>query len=48
LDSSLSLGQSVLDAMVTEAVIIQKAEELGLSVSDEEISEELENSFWFL
>lgn len=47
LDSSLSLGQSVLDAMVTEAVIIQKAEELGLSVSDEEISEELENSFGF-
>ncbi len=47
LDSSLNLGQSVLDEMVTEAVMIQKAKELGLSVSEEEISKELENSFGF-
>ena len=47
LDSYLEFGQSVLENMITEKLIVQNAKELGLSVSEEEISKELEQNFGF-
>jgi len=47
LDSYLQFGSNVLDKMIAEKVIIQKAKELGITVSDDEISKELETNFGF-
>ena len=47
LDSYLEFGQSVLENMITEKLVIQNAKELGLTVSEEEINKELEQNFGF-
>lgn len=47
LDDYLTFGQSVLDEMISEQIVIQKAKEMGITVSEEEINKELEENFGF-
>jgi len=41
------LGQSVIDQMIEDAIIAHEAERVGISVSEEEIDAELQNSFGY-
>jgi hypothetical protein len=45
LEDPETLGQLVLDQMVDEAIVQQAAAERGITVSDEEIQEEIEQSY---
>jgi peptidyl-prolyl cis-trans isomerase D len=47
LDDYLTFGGTVLDNMITESLIVQNAKELGITVSEDEISKELEKNFDF-
>jgi hypothetical protein len=47
LDNYIQFGSDVLDKMVNEAVVAEKARELGITVTDEEIQKELERGFGF-
>ena len=47
LDDKVSLGQSVLDELVQEAVIRQEAKKLGISVSDAEIEQSLQEAYGY-
>jgi hypothetical protein len=47
LDNYIQFGSDVLDRMINEAVIAAKAEELGISVTEEDIEKELERGFGF-
>ncbi len=47
LDDYLTFGEGVLDKMVTEAVIAQKAKEMGITVSEEEIDLEIQEQFGY-
>jgi hypothetical protein len=47
LDNYIQFGSDVLDRMINEAVISVKAEELGITVTDEDIDKELERGFGF-
>ena len=47
LDNYIQFGSDVLDRMINEAVVAAKAEELGITVSEEEIDKELERGFGF-
>ncbi len=47
LDDYLTFGENVLDEMIDEQLIIQESEKLGLTVSEEEINKELEESFGY-
>jgi parvulin-like peptidyl-prolyl isomerase len=44
---SLSLGQQVLDTMITERLVWQLADERGVSVSDEEVEAMIRRSFGY-
>jgi peptidyl-prolyl cis-trans isomerase D len=45
LDDTLQFGSNVLDGMIQEEVINQKAKELGFTVSDEDVNKQIEESF---
>lgn len=47
LDNYLQFGSDTLDNMINEAVVQQKAKEMGITVSDEEVQKELEANFYF-
>lgn len=47
LDNYIQFGSDVLDRMINEEVIAAKAEELGITVTDEEIDKELERGFGY-
>lgn len=47
LDNYVQFGSDTLDQMVNEAVIAQKAKEMGITVTDEEVQKELEANFYF-
>jgi peptidyl-prolyl cis-trans isomerase D len=47
LDDYLTYGGEVLDSMISEAVVAQKAQELGLTVTDEDITKELQQNFGY-
>ncbi|KAF0111490.1 MAG: putative peptidylprolyl isomerase [Chloroflexi bacterium] len=47
LDDYMQFGSDTLDSMITEAAIAQKAQELGITVSEEEINKEIEQNFGF-
>ncbi len=47
LDNYVQFGSDILDQMIDEAVIAEKAKELGITVTDEEINKELESAFGF-
>jgi parvulin-like peptidyl-prolyl isomerase len=47
LDNYISFGSTVLDNMVAERLITQKAKELGFTVSDEEIDKEIQENFGY-
>jgi peptidyl-prolyl cis-trans isomerase D len=47
LDNYIQFGSDVLDKMINEAVVAAKAEELGITVTDEDIDKELERGFGF-
>ena len=47
LDNYIQFGSDVLDKMINEAVIEAKAEELGITVTEEDIDKELERGFGF-
>lgn len=47
LDNYIQFGSDTLDKMINEAVIAEKARELGITVTDEEIDKELERGFGF-
>ncbi|HBF41444.1 MAG TPA: hypothetical protein DDW19_06655 [Anaerolineaceae bacterium] len=47
LDNYVQFGSDILDEMINEAVIVQKAKELGITVTDEEVQKELEANFYF-
>ncbi len=47
LDNYISFGSTVLDNMVAERLIVQKAQELGFTVSEEEIDKEIQENFGF-
>lgn len=47
LDNYIQFGSDVLDQMINEAVVANKATELGISVSEEDIDKELERGFGF-
>ena len=47
LDNYIQFGSDVLDKMVNEAVVAAKAEELGITVSEEDIDKEIEEGFGF-
>ncbi len=42
-----ALGESVLDSMINEILMIQEAEKMGITVSDEEVQTHLESAFGF-
>jgi parvulin-like peptidyl-prolyl isomerase len=45
LDDYITFGGSTLDTMINEAVVVEKAKELGITVSDDEIEKEIQRSF---
>lgn len=47
LDNYISFGSTVLDNMVAEKLIVQKAKELGFTVSEEEIDKEIQENFGY-
>ncbi len=47
LDDYLTFGETVLDEMISEQIVIQKAKEMGITVSEEEINKELEENFGY-
>ncbi|MEW6401362.1 MAG: peptidylprolyl isomerase [Chloroflexota bacterium] len=47
LNDSVSIGQSVLDAMIDEEIIRQEAAKRGITVSDEEIDEMIQQTFQY-
>jgi peptidyl-prolyl cis-trans isomerase D len=47
LDNSISFGSTVLDNMVAEKLIAQKAKALGFTVSEEEIDKEIQENFGY-
>jgi peptidyl-prolyl cis-trans isomerase D len=47
LDNSVQFGSDVLDKMINESVLDQKAAELGITVSEEDITKELERGFGY-
>ncbi len=47
LDNYIQFGSDVLDKMINEAVIEAKAKELGITISEEEIDQELERGFGY-
>ena len=47
LDNYISFGSTVLDNMIAEKLIVQKAQELGFTVSDEEIDKEIQENFGY-
>lgn len=47
LDNYVQFGSDVLDKMINEAVVAAKAAELGISVTEEDITKELERGFGF-
>lgn len=47
LDNYVQFGSDVLDRMIREAVIAEKAAEMGITVSDEDINAEIESGFGF-
>ena len=47
LDQYITFGGTVLDNMITDTVLVQKAKELGFTVSDEEVNKELEENFGY-
>jgi parvulin-like peptidyl-prolyl isomerase len=47
LDNYISFGSTVLDNMVVERLIVQKAQELGFTVSEEEIDIEIQENFGY-
>ncbi len=47
LDNYVQFGSDTLDQMINEAVIAQKAKEMGITVTDEEVQKELEANFYF-
>ncbi len=47
LDNYVQFGSDVLDRMINEAVVAEKAAELGISITDEDINKELERGFGF-
>ncbi|MCX6054835.1 MAG: peptidylprolyl isomerase [Chloroflexi bacterium] len=47
LDDYLQFGSDTLDKMINEEAIAQKAKELGLTVSEEEIDKELQENFGY-
>jgi len=47
LDNYIQFGSDVLDKMINEAVVAAKAEELGITVSEEDIDKEIERGFGF-
>jgi parvulin-like peptidyl-prolyl isomerase len=42
-----ALGQNVLDSMINEILMVQEAEKMGITVSDEEVQTHLESAFGF-
>lgn len=47
LDDYLTFGEGVLDNMITDAVIAQKAKEMGITVSEEEVDLEIQEQFGY-
>lgn len=47
LDNYVQFGSDILDKMINEAILSQKAEELGITVSEEDITKELERGFGY-
>ncbi len=47
LDNYVQYGSDILDKMINEAILAQKAEELGITVSEEDITKELERGFGY-
>jgi len=47
LDDYIQFGSDVLDKMINEAVVEEKAKELGITITDEDINKELERGFGF-
>lgn len=47
LDNYVQFGSDTLDQMINEAAIAQKAKEMGITVTDEEVQKELEANFYF-
>jgi len=47
LDNYISFGSTVLDNMVAEKLIVQKAKELGFTVSEAEIDKEIQENFGY-
>ena len=47
LDNYIQFGSDVLDKMINEAVIEAKAKELGITISEDEIDQELERGFGY-
>ncbi len=47
LDNYIQFGSDVLDKMINEAVVAAKAEELGITVSEEDIDKEIEEGFGY-
>lgn len=47
MDNTASLGQSVLDSLIDLTLVEQQAEEMGLTVTDEEVQQRFEEAFGF-
>lgn len=47
LDNYMQFGSDILDKMIREAVIAEKAAEMGITVSEEDINNEIERGFGF-
>ncbi len=47
LDNYIQFGSDVLDKMIEEAVVANKAKELGITVTEEDLNKELESAFGF-
>ena len=47
LDQYLQFGSDTLDTMISEKIIVQKAIELGITVSEEEVDKELQENFGY-
>ncbi len=47
LDDYLQFGSDMLDTMINEAVLAEKAKELGITVTEEDINKEIERGFGY-
>lgn len=47
LDDYLQFGSDMLDTMINEAVLVEKAKELGITVTEEDIDKEIERGFGY-